>query len=180
MPKDNSNRPDDLISAKEAGVMAGKSKVTIRSWVRKGKLTGYRLDPDNKTSTLMISKQELLTYLAVNVKPNHPNNNGRPETKSVSLIEKEKEIDELKKELELERERVKNLVSVNGDMKTLTDTLQRMLESRDQEVKELTGTVSTLLGEQIGLRQDNRQLTAYISLPWWKRMTSILLLEDKG
>ena len=90
MSKDNDNRPDDLISAKEAGVMSGKSKVTIRSWVRKGKLTRYQLDPDNKKSTLMISKQELLTYLAVNAKPNHPNNSGRPETQSVSLVEKEK------------------------------------------------------------------------------------------
>ena len=180
MPKDSGNRPEDLISAKEAGVMSGKSKVTIRSWVRKGKLTGYRLDPDNKMSTLMISKQELLTYLAVNAKPNHPNNSGRSEAQSVSLVEKEKEIHELKNQLEIEREKVKQLVTVNDDIKTLTDTLQRMLESRDNQVKELTSTLSTLLSEQVGLRQDNRRLTAYISLPWWKKMSSFLLLEDKS
>ena len=110
--------------------MSGKSKVTIRSWVRKGKLTGYRKDPDNKTSTLMISKQELLTYLALNIKPN---NHGIPETQSVSFVEKEKEIDDLKKKLEIERENVKQLVSVNSDINALTDTLHRMLESRDND-----------------------------------------------
>ena len=35
----------DIISTKEAGILAGKKKDTIRSWVRKGKITGYRLHP---------------------------------------------------------------------------------------------------------------------------------------
>ena len=48
------NRPEDLITAEEAGVMADKKKDTIRSWVRKNKLTGYRQDPENKTSALMV------------------------------------------------------------------------------------------------------------------------------
>ena len=59
MPKDNLERPEDLISAKEAGTMAGKSLATIRSWVRKGKITGHRKDPKKKNSTLMISQEEL-------------------------------------------------------------------------------------------------------------------------
>jgi len=95
-------------------------------------------------------------------------------------LRRRKEIANLKKQLEIEREKVKQLVTVNDDIKTLTDTLQRMLESRDNQVKELASTLSTLLSEQVGLRQDNRRLTTYIPLPWWKRMTSVLLLEDKN
>ena len=45
MPKDNQEAPKDLITAKEAAKMAGKSKATIRLWVRDNKLTGYRKDP---------------------------------------------------------------------------------------------------------------------------------------
>ena len=41
MPKDNLERLEDLITAQEAGTMAGKSLATIRSWVRKGKITGH-------------------------------------------------------------------------------------------------------------------------------------------
>ena len=85
MQKDNLERPEDLISAQEAGTMACKTLPTIRSWVRKGKITGHRKDPRKKNSTLMISQEELRTYLAVNAEPTHPNVKGRPDTLSVSL-----------------------------------------------------------------------------------------------
>ena len=93
-------RPEDLITAKEAGTMAGKSLATIRSWVRKGKITGHRKDPKKKNSTLMISQEELQAYLALNAQPNHPNVKGRPDTLSVSLTDKDKRIEELEKQLQ--------------------------------------------------------------------------------
>ena len=101
MPKDVTIRPDDLITAKEAAKMAGKKKDTIRSWVRKNKITGYREDPNNSNSALMVSEAELRLYLGGGCNVTHPNNKGRPEIPSVSLELKDKEIELLKKELEL-------------------------------------------------------------------------------
>ena len=187
MPKDQLERPEDLISAEEAGKMAGKKKDTVRGWVRNGKLTGYRLDPSKKNSTLMVSKYELQVYLGTEAQVTHPNNTGRPPISSVSLVEKEKEIENLKKELEEQKSKCGVLQREIVEFKTFTDRLQMQLESRGKEVLSLSETLKSVMELQTGLRDDNRQLqadnrqlTAYISLPWWKKMTSILLLEDNN
>ena len=48
-------RPEDLITAEDAAKMAGEEKDTIHGWVSKGTIAGYRKDPTNKFSTLMVS-----------------------------------------------------------------------------------------------------------------------------
>ena len=149
MPKDQLERPEDLISAREAGKMAGKKLATIRSWVRKGKITGYRKDPSKKNSTLMISDEELRTYLALNAEPNHPNVKGRPETLSVSLIEKDKRIEELEKLLVLEQARNEALVTNISDLRTFNDRLQTTVDSQSYELKSLRSSFESLLDLQV-------------------------------
>ena len=179
MPKDNLERPEDLITAQEAGTMAGKSLATIRSWVRKGKITGHRKDPKKKNSTLMISQEELQAYLAVNAQPNHPNVKGRPDTLSVSLTDKDKRIEELEKQLLLEKARNEALVNNIRDIRTFTDRLQSIIDSQSDELKSLRSSFESLLELQDRSQADNMRLTAYISLPWWKKIGSTLLLTDK-
>ena len=186
MPKDNLERPEDLISAQEAATMAGKKKDTVRGWVRNGKLTGYRKDPTKKNSTLMISKHELQVYLGTKAQVTHPNNVGRPPIPSVSLVEKEKDIEKLQKELEEQKSKCEELQNELVQIKTFTERLQIQLESRGKEVLTLSETLKSVMELQAGLTDDNRQLqtdnmrlTTYISLPWWKKIGSTLLLTDK-
>ena len=183
MPKDNLERPEDLISTEKAAKMTGEKKDTVRDWVRNGTLTGYRKDPINKFSTLMVSCNELQVYLSTKALVTYPNNTVLP---SVSLVDKDKEIAQLKKELGEYKAKCNSLQDELVQFRTFTDRLQVQLESRDRQVSGLRGFVKSVLELQADLRDDNRQLqadnrrlTTYMSLPWWKRMSSVLLPEIK-
>ena len=167
----------------DAAKMAGEDKDTVRGWVRNGKLAGYRKDPTNKFSTLMVSCNELQVYLGTKALVAHPNNTVIP---SVSLVDKDKEIAQLKKELGEYKAKCSSLQDELVQVRTFTDRLQVQLESRDRQVSGLRDFVKSVLELQAGLRDDNRQLqadnrglTAYIALPWWKKIGSTLLVTDK-
>ena len=183
MPKDKLERPEDLITTEKAAKMAGEKKDTIHGWVHNGTITGYRKDPTNKFSTLMVSCNELQVYLVTKAQVAHPNNTVTP---SVSLEDKDREIEHLKKGLEAYQAKCSSLQHELVQVRTFTDRLQIQLESRDIKVSGLQDFLQSVMELQAGLRDDNRQLqvdnrrlTAYIALPWWKKIGSTLLLEDK-
>ena len=89
-------RPDDLITAQQAAQMSGKSKNTIRAWVRQEKLTGYRQNPKKSNSALMISRAELMVFLATEATPTPTESRiGRPEAESASIAKLRLENQEL-------------------------------------------------------------------------------------
>ena len=188
-------RPVDLISAAEAGVMAGKKKDTVRSWVRKGKITGYRLDPDNPTSTLMVSTAELRVYLATDATPTHPDNKGRPPTPSASVEEKDKEIALLKKDLEsvnqklvMTEQRLTDILTFHNKLgvsleqnkaselrlidayKATISTLEAQLDKVNLHCDKLQAQHDALQAEYKNSIADNKRLFEYLARPWWKRM----------
>jgi len=57
------NRSSDLIGVREAARIAGKSKSTVRDWIRAGHLTKHREEPGNDLSRVIVSRAELLTRL---------------------------------------------------------------------------------------------------------------------
>lgn len=57
------NRGSDLIGVREAARIAGKSKSTVRDWIRAGHLTKHREDPANDLSRVLVSRAELLARL---------------------------------------------------------------------------------------------------------------------
>ena len=179
------NRPEDLITAEEAGVMADKKKDTIRSWVRKNKLTGYRQDPENKTSALMVSKAELLLYLGTKATVTHENNKGRPEDISVSLKEKDKEIESLKQQIELQKLAMKNLEDRLRDLQAFNELLQVTVKDREGNVQELQSQLKDMLHLQGQLQDSYRRsqdeykaLISYVSMPFWKRWTNAVPLLE--
>ena len=181
MPKDNTDhKPNDLITAKQAGKRAGKSVSTIRSWVRKEKLSGYKKNPDNPSDPLMISQHELKVYLATNATPTHPNNTGRNETLSVSMKKKDQEIAKLKEQLMVMEDKF-NLTSQRViDLVTLSDTLKSIISSRDNDLKSLQDQNKGLLDLHAKMQDDNNNLMKYLSMPWWQRWKSnSVLLENK-
>jgi septal ring factor EnvC (AmiA/AmiB activator) len=168
------SRPDDLISAKEAGILAGKKKDTIRSWVRKGKLTGYRLTPNKPTSTLMVSTVELRVFLGTKATVTHPNNTGRPPLPTASLAAKDKEIENLKKELTIEQERRTSTQLRLQDFQTFHNTLKNSLRQRETELFSVRNQLkcaarsqNELLDKYHKSQDDYIKLSAYLSLPWW-------------
>lgn len=164
--------PKDLITAKEASVMAGKSVATIRSWVRKGKLTPYKEDENNHSSPLLISTTELKAYLHIGATITHPNNNGRPPSLSVSLQERDKHIQALENELELvKREQSSHLERIQ-DLQAFISTLKELLQQRERESKALKDEL-----EASRLRAESKQneittLLKWANLPFWKRWKS--------
>ena len=48
-------RPEDLITAEDAERWLVKRTHNYHGWVRDGTITGYRKDPTNKFSTLMVT-----------------------------------------------------------------------------------------------------------------------------
>ena len=179
------SRPNDLISAKEASIMAGKKKDTIRSWVRKGKITGYRLTPKKPTSTLMVSTAELQVFLGTKATLTHPNNTGRPPLPTASLATKDKEIENLKKELSLEQERLKSTQLRLHDLQTFHNILKNSLRQRETELFSLRSQMELaaksqgeLLGKYHKSQDDFIRLSAFLSLPWWKKWNKPLPLLE--
>lgn len=176
-------RPHDLIRARMAAKMAGKGLATIRLWVRKGKLTGYRHDPVNPRSPLMVSEEELRIYLHTSAKATHTLNRGRPPipSASVSQMKKEKEkaekdlshvqtqfehsrafIDRLEKDLDREQ-------SINSELRAQNADLLKQIENLHMEKDQLRI-------EKEQLRIEKEQLLSYCAQPWWRRVRSPLLL----
>jgi len=77
-------KPTDLISLKSAAAMSAKSVSTIRYWIRSKKITGYKEDVKNRNSPLLVSNDEIRTYLALNGKITSKEL-GRPSSSSVSI-----------------------------------------------------------------------------------------------
>jgi len=173
-------RPDDLITATEAATRAAKSKASIRNWVRLGKLTGYRKDPEISNSPLMISQAELRAYLAINGKITRPNTQGRKSDKPASFEALKSEIYNLKKQLaekELELEHLRELTRMS-----IAHT-ERMQASSESHISHLRAELESQSNSLKLARQKNdeaaekhMQLLRYVAQPWWKRMTSSHLL----
>lgn len=57
-------RPDDLIPVRDAAQLAGRGISTIRTWVRMGKVDGWREDPDDDNSRLLVSRAAIVEVAA--------------------------------------------------------------------------------------------------------------------
>lgn len=55
--------PDDLIPVQTAAELAGRSRSTVRDWIRAGYLSKNREDPENERSRVLVSRAELLARL---------------------------------------------------------------------------------------------------------------------
>ena len=177
MPKDGV-KPQDLITVKEASTMAGKSVATIRSWVRKGKITGFKEDVNNHSSPLLISTEELRAYLHTGATLTHPNNTGRPDIPSVSIQEKEREIQTLQNELELLRKEIAFKDERLEDFQSFISTLKALLEQRDNETKALREQLNLSLSRETEKQEEISKLLKWASLPFWKRWRNDLRLLE--
>ena len=179
MPKDTIEKPNDLITVKEASVMANKSKATIRVWVRKGKVSGYKKDESNHSSPLLVSTEELKMYLAMNGAITPPTV-GRPTTPSVSIVEKDMKIGSLETQLEISKEKEQMNTQRVEDLKAFITTLENQLKCRDNDILSLREQLQRVLDLQVKTHEDHNILLHWVSLPWWKKWNKdIKLLNGK-
>ena len=183
-----SEKPSDLITADEAAVMAARTKASIRGWVRKGLIEGFRQNPEKTNSALMISKEALLVFLAQNNKQNktgrplasekkEPEQSQKPPSENPEQINFELEkqnlqaqIDNLQAEKDLLREIIAQQSQTIEQAKRIE---QHLIDARKQVERELEyqRTAVTMANEKIAtLENKNQQLLVYLTLPWWRRI----------
>ena len=162
-------QPDDLITAEEAAVVSDRSKSSIRTWVRVGKLTGYKADPAKSNSTLMVSKCELLAFLAVNKSPGKLKQAGRQPDISVSIEKIETEKKELEMQLKIAHEKIEMLERLVKQAEQLASTQQYAIDASERRNRELRVDNELLKEEVACTRLRLEQVSFYLSLPWWKK-----------
>lgn len=165
-------QPNDLILAKEAAVMSERSKSSIRTWVRLNKLTGYKQDPNKKNSALMISKSELLAFLATNKSPDKLKQAGRPPDISASLSKLEIDKKEIEAEMKIAQEKIKMLERMLVQADQLSSTQTQAIEAAERRSAELRVDNELLKTDLVRTRLKLEQVTVYLSLPWWKKWNS--------
>ena len=165
-------RPDDLITIEAASKLADRGKSTVRLWVRKELVSGYKKNPKNKNSALLVSRAEILAHLAVNGKINPP----RPKSPvqiSVSaeqwISEKERLLTQIKS-LEREKELMSQLLLQSQENTKTHEMMNRQLISaRDLAESELQRQIRAVeLSEEKNkmLSMKIEALTVYLSMPW--------------
>ena len=176
------DRPEDLITAQQAAQMSGKSKNTIRAWVRQEKLTGYRQNPKKSNSALMISKGELMIFLATDATPTPSDSKvGRPELESASVAKLRLENQELQAKvnaLEQEKEFLRQMLDHQKELiKELQNGRNLLMEQNKLSRLDLEREIDKT--ERLQMRVE--RLTTYFALPFWKRWNSAVLeLENKN
>ena len=168
-----SSRPDDLITAREAATYSDKGLSTIRNWVRKGLLTGYRLNPVKSNSALLISTHELRCHLAQKAQPTHENNKGRPSEvstdKSGKLEELQTKVAHLETQLAMAHQMIAHQEKLIGKFEKDEQASRQTLKDMQARQNDMSKTL-----ENAHARTE--QLLTYQALPWWQKMKSRQLL----
>ena len=82
----------DLIAIKEAATLVDRTVATIKSWIKKGELEGVRESAENPRSRILVSRVELMTYMATAGKaanPPRPKATSKEPSKAVVMAELE-------------------------------------------------------------------------------------------
>ena len=173
---------NDLITIKEAALFSNKSIPTIRSWLNKGYLTKHKKDESKKNAPIYINTIELKVYLARHVKPTNYDESDIQSQKTVSIDLLEKQIGELKSELD----KIKYERDLAVQKLTHKDELLELKKEYLEDTKKQSIKTETVLKEIIEknnqviakLKQKNEELLRYINTPWWKRIAhNVPLLE---
>lgn len=189
MPADA--RPDDLVSMKEAAALVDRSVSSIRAWLRDGKLTKHREDPDNASSRAMVSRAELMSFAAVKLEPAPPRppSGPREETASkadavptdsadlrVELARLRAELEGTRAVLEATRAHVATLEATAGSVADLVDGARaegrELARAAETRARELRADLEMMREERDAARAEASALKNYAGLPWWRRMVT--------
>lgn len=87
-PMGTSTQPVDLIPLREAAKLVDRSVSTLRKWVRAELLQSYRETPEDPSSRVLVSRQELLQHaVAAGLNPAPPRRSGPAEPPSTPTVQ---------------------------------------------------------------------------------------------
>ena len=172
-------RPTDLIRAEDAAVVSARSKSSIRTWVRLGKLTGYKEDPRKQNSALMVSKSELIAFLAMNKSPEKPKQTGRQPYISASVDKLRTENKDLEMQLRIAQQKIQMLERLMSQTEEMSTTQKKAIDATERRNMELRAD-NNLLKEEIGhVRARLDQFSFENTIPWWRRIDRISSIADR-
>lgn len=190
----STNPSSEYLSVKEAAAHSGKSVSTVRKWIREGKVETKPKEKAN--SKIFIKRSSLMGFLMTEAEPTIEGSG-----QSVESIEKDflqsvdlEEMIQMKVKLQMFESKIEVLESRIEADKHLLSSYQQLLSEAKEEKTAVRNENERIHNELLLIRsayQDleevnrqlitrNNQLMTYISLPWYKKIGSTLLLTDKS
>ena len=153
------DRPPDLMPVSEAAALVNRSLSTIRGWVRKGDLTGYRQDPKRPTnSRLMVSRTALLTRCGL---PIELVNTAPPESETHQLSLRPQSAAQME---------VDSLRAVVEVLRTTVSVLEGRVEAEQQLVEQWRDRAERSRAALRSTRAELAHLQAQQNRSWWQKL----------
>lgn len=186
---DTPSTPPELIPARTAAERVGRSLATVRAWVRAGRLVGYREDPADPRSRLMLHPAELAAVAAEldpDGKHGDPVGSSSPpssppaprpaadEGAGVEVARLRAELDGARAILAEARRRGDDLALALTRRDDLAgDALaeaRRRADAAEGVARDLRGDLEAARAELVGARAELAALKERAGLSWWHRL----------
>lgn len=167
-------RPDDLLPVDDAARQVGRSRSTVRAWVRAGELVGYREDPAHpENSRLLVSEAAVKQRAAelASVREDRggafsQREEGRPAVGRAVVREAPADAEALALRAEVERLRAGMVDALQGRIDALEGRIADL--SRAVELERLRG--EEWRARALGAEAEREALRRERGLPWWRRL----------
>ncbi len=146
----------DLIPIKEAATLVDRTVPTLKKWIKKDEITGVRENPDNPRSRLMVSRRELMTYMATAGKAANP-----PRPKASSSAGPSKGV--LKAELEGQKALV---AALQTQLEMVTAQISAIEEAKRSEQRR----ADDWKDRAVSLEAELKAMKLSAGTPWWKKL----------
>jgi len=173
------------LSIKECASASGKSASTIRNWIKQGKVKTK--SKKHKNSKVMVERDSLMALLHTSAQPTISGSGVSKDNRLANvdaLKQKIRDLEESLRLLELVSKSDKQMIT---NYQHLISSQKELIEARENENARIHKEFMVVKSDYQLLLESNNQLTTrlshlntYLSLPWWKKLSSSLLLEDKS
>ena len=146
----------DLIPIKEAATLVDRTVPTLKKWIKREEISGVRENPDNPRSRLLVSRRELMTYMATAGKAANPPRPKASSSNGPSKAVLKAELDGQKAlvaALQMQLELIQTQISVIEEAK-------RCEQRRADDWKD----------RAVGLEAELKAARMQAGLPWWKKL----------
>jgi hypothetical protein len=150
-------RPDDLLSVDDAARLVGRSKSTVRAWVRGGEVQGHREDPAHPENSRLLVSAAAVKRRADDVPVARDPEPARVPTPDADAQALRAEVDRL---------RAGMVTAMQGRVDALEGRIADL--SRAIEAERLRG--EEWRARALGAEAEREALRRERGLPWWRRL----------
>ena len=146
----------DLIPIKEAATLVDRTVPTLKKWVKNSEIKGVRENPENPRSRLMVSRKELMLYMATAGKAAKP---PRPKASSSKGPSKAVLVAELAGQTAL-------VVALQTQLELIQNQIGAIEEAKRSEQRR----ADDWKDRAIGLDAELKAMKMSAGTPWWKKL----------